>query len=67
MSYLLSFSISTIFPSFFQSTLGVGVPFGGEQFKIAVPPLTTPTSSGSTRNLSRNTKKRNERKGKVSS
>ena len=55
-TYLLSFSASIIFPSLFQKTVGVGVPLGGEQASTAVPPFTTPTSSGSMRNLSLKTK-----------
>jgi hypothetical protein len=47
--------MSRIFPFFFQNIVGEGVPLGAAQIKRAVPPLTTPASSGSSRNLSRNT------------
>ena len=38
--------------------VGDGVPLGAAQIKRAVPPLTTPVSSGSSRNLSRKTGKK---------
>jgi hypothetical protein len=40
--YLSSFSKSRNFPFFFQKTVGVGIPFGGEQISLAVSPLSTP-------------------------
>ena len=52
-----SLSMSRSLPFFFQKMVGDGVPLGAAQIKRAVPPLTTPVSSGSSQNLSLKTGK----------
>ena len=56
--YLGSLSMSRSLPFFFQKMVGDGVPLGAAQIKRAVPPLTTPVSLGSSRNLSLKTGKK---------
>lgn len=56
-SYLVVESMCTVSPSFFQTTIGSGCPFGGLHSMRAVCPWATLVSFGSTRNSSFNTVK----------
>lgn len=59
-AYLFSLSVLMSFPFFFQNMVGLGLPLGGAQLSLAVEPFVTPTSTGSIRNFSRKTEKKEQ-------